>query len=105
MEKIAIREQQLIFNFRKYVSETDAVKLKNGFESLLKESNFEILGFNEHHFQPQGYTAVWILAESHLAIHTFPENQTTYLELSSCSQSKNQTFQELLQIKINNGEI
>lgn len=39
----------------------------------------------EHHFEPQGYTAVWLLAESHCALHTFPEENKAYVELSSCN--------------------
>ena len=29
-------------------------------------------------------TALFLLSESHFAIHTFPEENTTYIELSSC---------------------
>lgn len=39
----------------------------------------------EHHFSPQGYTALWLLSESHFAVHTFPEFGRTYIELSSCN--------------------
>ena len=35
--------------------------------------------------EPEGYTALWLLGESHFAIHTFPEEQKTYIELSSCN--------------------
>lgn len=42
----------------------------------------------EHHFEPQGYTALWLLGESHLAVHTFPEHGISYLELSSCMMDK-----------------
>lgn len=89
--------QQLIFNYRRHISLTDPERLLNIFEGLLQQSGFEILGFTQHHFSPQGYTAIWLLAESHLAIHTFPEKKTTYLELSSCSQEKNELFKSLVE--------
>ena len=38
----------------------------------------------EHYFTPYGYTALFLLAESHFALHTFPEENKTYIELSSC---------------------
>ncbi len=59
---------------------------------LLLQSGFTVLNFIEHVFQPQGYTAIWLLAESHLAIHTFPEHNTTFIELCSCSEEKLNIF-------------
>lgn len=50
----------------------------------LMASGFRILKFVDHQFEPHGYTALWLLAESHYAIHTFPEENTYYWELSSC---------------------
>ena len=38
----------------------------------------------EHYFEVQGYTALWLLSESHFALHTFPEEHKMYIEISSC---------------------
>ena len=54
------------------------------FDEILSESGFNVLSFIEHHFNPHGYTALWLLGESHLAIHTFPEEDKMYVEMSSC---------------------
>ncbi len=62
------------------------------FEKFLRISGFNILNFAESYFEPQGYTAIWILAESHLAIHTFPENSSIYIDISSCSEIKMNEF-------------
>jgi S-adenosylmethionine/arginine decarboxylase-like enzyme len=75
-----------IWNKNGWLNETDPTKLKNNFSELLGLSGFEILNFVEHYFEPQGYTALWLLGESHLAIHTFPEEQKSYIELSSCNE-------------------
>ena len=75
-----------IWNKRGWLKETDPTTLKNNFSELLGLSGFEILNFVEHYFEPQGYTALWLLGESHLAIHTFPEEQKSYIELSSCNE-------------------
>ena len=62
----------------------DHRKLVTYFNQLLVESGFEIVGFSEHTFTPQGYSCVYVLSESHLAIHTFPEEDSINIQLSSC---------------------
>ena len=75
-----------IWNKNGWVKGTDPTMLKNNFSELLVLSGFDILNFQEYYFEPQGYTALWLLGESHLAIHTFPEEQKSYIELSSCNE-------------------
>ncbi len=65
-------------------SETDKNKLNAKYDELLKKSGFKILKKIDHDFEPYGYTALWLLSESHFAVHTFPEENKTYCELSSC---------------------
>lgn len=45
-----------------------------------------MLAVTEHRFRPYGYTALWLLGESHFALHTFPECGRTYYEISSCNK-------------------
>ena len=47
---------------------------------------------SSHFFDPHGFTALFLLSESHFAIHTFPECSQTYLELSSCVDEPFQHF-------------
>lgn len=84
-----------IFNQKIWSNSTDPDFLKRTCQAALERSGFTILGFMEHHFQPQGYTAIWLLGESHLALHTFPENGKSYLEISSCSKDKFIRFLEI----------
>jgi len=84
--------QAQIFNIRGWIQFTDPSWLKNTFSDLLASANFEILDFREHHFEPFGYSCFWLLGESHFAIHTFPEESKTYIELSSCNEEKHQFF-------------
>ena len=81
-----------MFNWRGWVAETDARKLKEHYFNALLESGFKVIGEVEHYFEPQGYTVLFLLAESHFAIHTFPECQRTYLELSSCVERQFRKF-------------
>lgn len=74
-----------IDNYITWIDRSDQDNLKSEIESLIKKSGFTILNFMEHRFEPEGYTAVWLLAESHCALHTFPEENKSYVELSSCN--------------------
>ena len=73
-------------NFSCWVKETNPARLITRYEKLLRESGFNVLKSCEHWFYPQGFTILYLLAESHLAIHTFPERGKTYIELTSCVQ-------------------
>jgi S-adenosylmethionine decarboxylase len=85
-----------IWNNKFWIKETRPNILKQKYTKLLKESNFKILRFKQHYFKPQGWTGIFIIAESHLAIHTFPEESKTYIELSSCNKEKQKTFMKIL---------
>lgn len=54
------------------------------YKTILQECGFNICGIIEKYFEPHGYTALFLLSESHFAIHTFPEENKVYIELSSC---------------------
>ncbi|MFT5601611.1 MAG: S-adenosylmethionine decarboxylase [Flavobacteriales bacterium] len=88
-----------LYNFNCWIKEHKPGELKSNLEALLKESGFTILGFIDHHFEPQGYTSIWLLSESHLAIHTYPEHNKSYVELTSCVASKLILFKKLLTSK------
>ena len=63
------------------------------------DSGFQILDKCEHYFPVQGYTGLWLLSESHFAIHTFPEEDKTYIELTSCVSPPFLHMKEILQEK------
>lgn len=79
-----------------WLNETNPAALKKVLGGMLTDAGFGVLNFTEHHFQPQGYTALWLLCESHLAVHTFPEHGRTYLQISSCMLPYFQEFLILL---------
>lgn len=39
-----------------------------------------------HQFEPYGITAIYVLAESHLSIHTFVDERKAALDLYTCSK-------------------
>lgn len=42
-----------------------------------------------HQFVPYGLTKVWVLAESHCAVHTYPEHNFIAVDLYTCSGQYN----------------
>lgn len=72
--------------------------LKSKCNTLLENFQMKTLGVNEHAFQPQGYTLLYLLSESHLSLHSWPEYNTLKMDLFTCS-SKNldnvQTIKEI----------
>lgn len=52
--------------------------------SVAKECDLNIVSESGHQFEPFGVTYVFVLAESHLSIHTYPENGNAYLDLFTC---------------------
>lgn len=85
-----------IWNHHQWIAETEPAVLKDTFEKALQKAGFTIVNFVEHHFQPQGYTALWLLAESHFAVHTFPECGQSYIEISSCNLKDYENFLEII---------
>lgn len=81
--------------FSCWITETDPATLIIEYTKLLIESGFNIVDSCAKWFQPQGFTMLFLLAESHLAIHTFPERGKTYIELSSCVQVPFDNFLKL----------
>ena len=74
----------MIRNWNSWVNETRPDILMSKYKNQLQESGFKIVDTSVHFFDPFGFTALFLLSESHFAIHTFPEEGKSYLELSSC---------------------
>ena len=73
-----------MYNYNTWIKYQKEEKIIKEFEKILKKSGFTIIDKVEHYFTKQGYTGLWLLAESHFAIHTFPEENKIYIEISSC---------------------
>ncbi len=51
--------------------------------------NLEVLKVDTHKFEPHGVTAYALLAESHISVHTWPEDNVARCDLFSCSVDTN----------------
>lgn len=85
-----------IWNYSEWIKETDPKEIREFFDKTLRASGFNVLCLTDHNFKPQGYTALWLLTESHFAVHTFPEFGKSYIELSSCNLEYYQKFLTLI---------
>jgi len=76
----------VMYNYSNWINYdiTKEAEIIEKLEKLLIKSGFTIVKKVEHHFEVQGYTALWLLSESHFAVHTFPEESKLYIEISSC---------------------
>lgn len=73
-----------INNYNAWIEEVRPDILHAYYKKLLLDCGFKIVSEQVHFFEPFGFTCLFLLTESHFAIHTFPEENKTYIELSSC---------------------
>ena len=52
-----------------------------------KLANATVLNLMSNKFEPQGVTAIALLAESHMSIHTWPEANYSAVDIFTCGQN------------------
>ena len=52
-----------------------------------KLANATVLDLISNKFEPQGVTAIALLAESHISIHTWPESSYSAVDIFTCGQN------------------
>ena len=67
----------------------DEAHIRNVLVNAATLSESTLLGIQSHKFDPQGVTAVALLAESHISIHTWPENGMAVCDVVTCGQHTN----------------
>lgn len=65
------------------------IKLMNLCIDLCDKYKLKIVGKSYHEFEPYGITFVLLLAESHLSVHTWPENGNIAFDLYVCNHIEN----------------
>ena len=56
------------------------------FYKISKKAKVELLKISSHKFEPQGFTSVALLAESHMSFHTFPERGVVSFDFFTCGK-------------------
>lgn len=62
----------------------DNCRLYNLLLDVCHKEGLSVLQSMRHEFYPHGLTAIVLLAESHVAIHTYPELNLVYLDAFTC---------------------
>jgi len=60
--------------------------LKKLLKHICTKFEFNILGDLKHIFTPEGCSIIFLLSESHLTIHTFPEKKYIAFDIYTCRQ-------------------
>jgi len=67
------------------------------------DSGVVVLHDYSHNFEnTNGFTGIICLSESHISVHTWPENFKMCLDVFMCNNKRSDTFIKLLKNKINN---
>ena len=65
----------------------DEIFLRCKIENASKLARASVLNLVSHKFEPFGVTAIALLAESHLSIHTWPESQYAAIDVFTCGKN------------------
>ena len=72
-----------------YEKLNDESFLRCTLNNAAKLANATVINLISHKFDPQGVTAIALLAESHLSIHTWPESNYSAVDIFTCGKSMN----------------
>jgi S-adenosylmethionine decarboxylase len=77
-------------------------ELKNVLKEVCKNNDFNILNEVEYKFHPIGLSILFLLSESHLSVHTFPEKNHMSFDIYTCRQySDNAAYMEIFKFLSN----
>ena len=63
----------------------DTKRLKKILREIAKVCKLTVLRTSTHQFEPYGVTSLFLLSESHLSIHTWPEHGKFAMDVYSCN--------------------
>jgi len=61
-------------------------EIENILRESIETSNIELISLSSHRYDPIGVTAIAIVSESHVAIHTYPESRHASIDIYTCSR-------------------
>jgi len=73
---------------------------------LIEKFALKVVNQGRHEFTNNGLTKFWVLSQSHLVIHSWPENYALHVDLMTCTPTSlttgaiNQSFNGLNVIKM-----
>ena len=71
-------------------------ELNKMLQHICDEYSFTVLSTTYHNFEPQGCSILFLLSESHISIHTFPEKNHLSFDIYTCRQyDTNREYNEI----------
>lgn len=75
-------------------------KMHELLEDICQQYDFTILTRSAYQFEPQGITVLYMLSESHISIHTFPEKRYLAFDIYTCRDYDDDTVYEAIYDKL-----
>ena len=72
---------------------------------IAKKAKVTVLEISKYKFEPQGFTLVALLAESHISFHTFPEKGIISFDFFTCGKINPIVALDILKKEINHKRI
>jgi len=66
----------------------NVASVRAALESAVEAGGFTLLDLVARPFSPHGVTACAVVGESHLALHTWPEEGRLFVDIASCSSQE-----------------
>ena len=88
-QKLIFQSKHLLLELYKcnYEKLNDESFLRCTLNRAAKLANATVLNLISNKFEPQGVTAIALLAESHISIHTWPESNYSAVDIFTCGQN------------------
>ena len=88
-EKLNHQSKHLLLELYRcdYEKSNDESFLRCTLNRAAKLANATVLNLISNKFEPQGVTAIALLAESHISIHTWPESNYSAVDIFTCGQN------------------
>lgn len=74
----------------------DEKKLVEIMETASKKGGMTVITSSSHKFNPHGVTAMVMLSESHVSIHTWPEFNYAAIDIYTCGKNPEKVYEELM---------
>ena len=88
-EKLIHQSKHFLLELYKcdYEKLNDESSLRCVLNRAAKLANATVLNLISNKFEPQGVTAIALLSESHISIHTWPESNYSAIDIFTCGQN------------------
>lgn len=74
----------------------DLERIKRAINEIISVTGATLLFENFHSFEPSGITGVACLAESHISVHTWPEDHYAAFDVFMCGDTKPELATQIL---------